>query len=399
MLVIIGLVVLWYGLVPMTGALLKRYNWFKFRRHFNRLRMHRVIDRHTYWRMGTGECGDSPESTGVFRFTGEFESITETKTLWVRSEDLAVPVSLKNAETYLLPMQTDEDKPGISDPSDETPEKIRWEKIRAMGEGTKVFVGGRLAHEDGRWGFVSTKENPLTVIFYDGPDHSLARRAIWAGRHGGEYFNFVTPYSLIIGALCLLLVAVSFLPRPAFHLTVAVSLVAIFVPLFPLMPPGLLFTTIYRRLTWRSRILRAYSDLAKLPLHYFPPGTGEAANRQEPLRGKRVLPDGEMYGFAYRAELPAEVYSGKIPMLIPEITTLEKGKSWYIFGAVRPSEILPFRPRDPFATFGVLPGNPKKIARRYTVSAYLLETLAWLMLLSALALNIFFLTRVLPLLF
>ena len=387
MLVIIGMVILWYGFVPMVGAWFKRYQWFKFRNRFNGFRMHPIMDSQVYWQQskGTDEGGDAR----VFRFIGEFESMTDSQILWVQGKNMIVPVSLKNAETYLLPTQNEESTPEISDPGEGTPEKIRWNKISSLTEGTRVFVGGSLICLEGRWSFVSTKENPLMVIFYDGPDHSLATKTTWAGRHRGEYFNFITPYSLITGAVCLLFIAALFLPRPAFLLTVIVSLVAVFVPLLPLMPPGLLFTVIYRRLTWRSRILRAYSDLVKLPLGYF------NVKNDAPLRGKRTLPDGELYGFVYSARLPSEVQDGKIPMLIPEITELGRGDNWYVFGAVRPSELLPFRPKDPFATFGVLPGDPRKFAHRCTVKAYALEAVAWIMLLTGIALNIFFLMTVL----
>ena len=390
LLVIASIVALWYGLVPMAGALLKRRTWFKFRSRFNGFRPHPIMDKRTYWQMGANA---NEGETRVFRFVGELESVTEGQSLWVRGGELLVPVSLKNAETYLLPMQRSEGVPEVSDPGEEAPEKIRWERIASLAEGAKVFVGGQLSFREGRWGFVSTKENPLMVIFYDGPDHSLATNAIWAGRHCGEYFNRVTPYALILGALCLLSVAAYFLPRPAFRPTVILSIVAIFTPLFPLVPPGLLFTVLYRRLTWKSRVLRAYSDLAELPLLYF--ASPDAT--PPPLRGKRVLPDGETYGFVCSAQLPPEVHEGKIPMLIPEITELDSD-SWYIFGTVRPSEMLPSRPKDPFATFGVLPGNPTKFSRRCMAKAYAMETFAWIMLLAGIALNVFFLRMVLSLL-
>ena len=377
MLVIAGLVVLWYGLVPVAGALIKRYKWSKFRSRFNGFRLRPIMDNRAYWRMEAG--GD------VFRVIGEVESVTDRQVLWVRSGGMLVPVFLKNAETYLLPMQSE----GIPDPGDEAPEKIRWEKVSSLTEGTKVFVGGRLSHQEGRWSFVSTKDSPLMVIFYDGPDHSLAARTAWAGRHRGEYFNQATPYSLIIGALCLLFIAAFFLQRPAFRPTVIVSVVAIFLPLFPLVPPGLLFTMVYRHLAWRARILRAYGDLAKLPLCYF---TQESDG--SPRRGKHVLSDGETYGFVCSAELPPEVHEGKIPMLIPELG----GDNWYIFGTVLPSDLLPFRPKDPFATFGVLPGNPWELSRRCTAKAYAMETVAWLVLLAGIALNVFFLRLILFLL-
>jgi len=409
--VIAGIVLFCYGLAPLAGALAKRYSWFRFRSRFSELRLHPIMDSRAYWQMEAGrqaggaQAGGAPMG-GAFRFIGELESLSDEPALWVRGEGLLVPVSLKNAETYLLPAQSGEGIPETSDPGEEAPEKIRWEKIAALAEGTKVFVGGKMALQDGRWCFVSTKESPSVVIFYDGPDHSLATKAIWAGRHRGEYFNPITPYALIIGALCLLFVAAAYLPRPAFRPTVLVSVVALFVPLFPLVPPGLLFTVAYRRLTWRSRMLRAYSDLAKLPLRYFAEEGCGRQRRSGPrrkagdslLRERRALPNGELYGFACSAKLPPEVHEGKIPMLIPEITELGEGESWHIFGAMRPSDLLPFRPKDPFATFGVLPGNPRSFALRCAAKAYALETVAWLMMLAGIALNVFFLRLVLSVL-
>jgi len=225
------------------------------------------------------------------------------------------------------------------------------------------------------------------VIFYDGPDHSLATRAIRAGRHRGEYWNAITPYSLVVGALCQIITAALFLSRPAFRLTVIVSLVALFVPLYPMIPPGLLFTVMYRRLAWRSRILRSYRDLARLPLRY----------------SSGLLPDGERYGFTTCAELPPQVQEGKIPLLLPELTKSKRGipaesDVWYVFGALHPGEELPVQPQDSFATFGVLPGKPETIAKRCGITAYTLEVIAWLILFAGIGLNIFFLSMILVLL-
>ena len=329
------------------------------------------------------------DADGTFRFTGGFESITDRHTLWIRSEDLTVPVSLENAETYLLPMQNSENLPEILDPGDESPEKIRWERVSALTEGARVFVGGPLVYRDGRWGFVSTKEQPLLVIFYDGMDHSLTARAIRAGRHRGEYWNAITPYSLIAGAIGNILMALNFLSRPAFRLTVIVSLIALFIPLYPIIPPGLLCTLVYRRLSWRSRMLRAYRDLARLPLCYLSP-----RGKRNQLNERCVLPNGEEYGYRC-VTLPPQ--DGTIPQLLPEFTPAS-GDSWYIFGALRPGEELPVQPQDPFATFGILPGRPEKLARRYEISAYIMELVAWAVLCLGIGLNIFFLRLVLILL-
>jgi hypothetical protein len=395
--------VLWYGLVPMIGGWVKRYKWYIFRKRFDELRLSPILDYSYYRQM---------EDTRAFRFTGGVESVTDGQTLWVRSEDLTIPVSLKNAETYLLPMQkgaSPREDTGIVevfDPSDEAPERIRWERVSTLTEGAKVFVGGLLVCKDERWNFVSTKENPLMVIFYDGPDHSLTTQTIRAGRHRGEYWNTITPYSLVIGAICQIVVAVLFLSRPAFRLTVIVSIIALFTPLYPIIPPGLLFTIVYRRLSWRSRILRAYSDLARLPLRYLglPKSNGKAKQQKslwnkfpfdENIRQSCHLPNGELYGFVRCTELPPEAQDGKIPLLLPEFNKTKVGDSWYVFGALRPGEELPVQPTDSFATFGILPSRPKILAGLCTAWAYMLEMAAWIVLLAGIGLNIFFLRMIL----
>jgi hypothetical protein len=201
---------------------------------------------------------------GVFRFSGGFESVTDGRTLWIRSEDITVPVSLQNAESYRLPARKNEDLSEDYDPGEIPPEIIRWEKISALTEGAKVFVGGSLKYLNGCRSFVSTKENPLIVIFYDCPDPAFVPQMIQSGRQRNEYWNSVTPYALGIGAISLILTALLFRSRPAYSLTVIVSIIALFVPLYPIIPPGLLFTGIYRRLSRLSRVFRACGDLARL---------------------------------------------------------------------------------------------------------------------------------------
>ena len=383
--------VFWYGLVPIAGALVKRLKWRQFRIRFDELRLCPVLNYGNYRQQdGNGAGGKTP---AVFRFAGNFESVTDGQTLWIRGEDLTVPVSLKNAETYLLPMQKKEGAAEMFDPGDEAPEKIRWERVSALTEGVRVFVGGLLAYQDGRCGFISPKEKPLTVILYDGPDQSLAEMVVRAGRLRGDYWNSVTPYSLIFGALCQILMAVLFISRPAFRLTVIVAFIALFIPLYPMIPPGLLFTVIYRRLTWMARTLLINGGLTRLPLCYLASqGNGNRRGKKAPLNDSCLLPDGELYGFIRIAELPPQAHEGKIPLLLPKQS--KPGGPWLVFGALVPGEDLPSRPADPFATFGILPDGVQVIARHNTIMAYTLETLAWLTLLAGIGLNIFFLRMV-----
>jgi hypothetical protein len=148
-------------------------------------------------------------------------------------------------------------------------------------------------------------------------------------------------------------------------------------------------------LWWRARIFRAYRDLARQPLKYFPAG-GSNIGR---------LPGGERYGSVWRAELRAEE---DFPLIIAEQRP-RKGEGWHIFGAFpegAPEEALkepppgspPAVPRDPFAVFGALPGEPETLAKRYTLLAYSLEIAGGIFVLTGIALNLLFIIMIIYLL-
>ena len=366
----------WYGILPITGAFYNRNKWKKFRNRFDELRLAPLLDYRRY-RQTEGE-------DGVFRFTGGIESITDGHTLWVRGEDLTIPVSLEKTVCFLLPANEGEGIP-------EAPEQIRWNRVSTLTEGAKVFIGGQLKTQNNRPGFCSTKEKPLMVIFYNCPDTELTGHIIRAARTRNEYWNSLTPISLVIGALALVYMAASFLGRPAFRLTVISSLVAIFVPVLPVVPPGILFTVLYRRMTWHARNLRAYRDIARLPLRYLLP--------EYPQRQSAVLDSGEKYGYITLNSLPAQE---TIPWLIPENQKHGKKSKLHFFGTLADAAgeeyLLPQRSKDPFVSFGILPSDPALLARSYTIKAYTLEALAWSVLLLGIGINVVFIIFILQLL-
>ncbi|MDR2020316.1 MAG: hypothetical protein LBQ14_06065 [Treponema sp.] len=361
MLVIIATGIFWYGLAPVAGAFISRRGWRLFRKRLDTLCLSPVLDYAAF-------CGDG----GIFRFTGEFESFTGG-VLWVKNEDLTVPADLAGAHLYALPMPEDES----FDPSREIPERIRMNRISTLTAGAKVFVGGLFAPQHQRRRFVSTRENPLLVIFYDGPDRSLMVRAVRAGRHKNEYWNPVTPYALTLGTLSYIIIIFTFLFRPAFQPAALAASIAVFTPLFPLLPPGILLTILYRKLWWQARLFRASRDLARLPLKYLPPGE---------TRGR--LLNGESYGW-----ITCKTLTGKIPLLIPGEEP-ERGENWYVFGAFRGTADSPVPPEDRFAPYGALPGEPGLLVRRYRFRALLLEILSWLILLAGIGINEFFIAMI-----
>jgi hypothetical protein len=310
-----------------------------FRRRFNDLRLCPTLDYTACQRCVRG---------GRFRFIGGFESITDEHTLWIRAETVSIPVRLSGRYTYLFSIAEEGD--------DETPERILWDRISTLTEGARVFVGGNLAREDERLVFVSSKEEPLLLIFYDGNDRILPIRAIRAGRNKNEYWNSITPYAFILGAFSQLLIA-------------------LFTPIIPLLPPGLLCTVLYNSLWRKARQFREYRDVARLPLKYLSPGI---------WRG--LLPDGEPYGMSRVDTLPEH-----IP---PLLSSGRKKDQWYVFGHIS-DEALPREPDDRFATFGAIQGDPEALARRYAIKAHILEIVSCLFLAMGLGMNLFFIILIL----
>jgi hypothetical protein len=382
------LTLFWYGLVPIVGALVSRHAWRRFRTQFDRLRLAPLLDYAAYVNQGPETppraAGKGPDPR-VFRFAGGFESITDDRTLWVKSPNLTIPVALPGAQVYMLPMEERGGRENI-DLAEEAPQRLRRDQVATLTGEARVFVGGALNPRDGRQTFAATPETPLQVIFYTGDDRSMALRITRAGRHKNEYWNNVTPYALVLGALCLIAMAVSFLPRPAFRLTAITAFCAAFVPLYTLIPPGLLLTIAYRRFWQEARVYRSFRDLARLPLVY-------SSGR---------LPNGEPYGARCYQDLPEG-----IPLLAPGMK--KSGRElWHVFGVLNPEDTgvprsvrpgpAPREPGDSFAPFGAIPGDPERLARSCTRRAYTLEVLSWLFLLGGIGLNVFLIGRIITLL-
>jgi len=352
----------------------------RFRKRFNNLRLSPLLNYPQYRQL--------KNEGGVFRFTGEIDSITDGHTLWVRGEGLTIAVSLKKTKCWLLPVHDGE---GIPEP----PEQVRWNNVSTLSEGIKVFIGGQIKMRDNRMSFVSTKEMPLTVIFYNCPNSALTDEIIRCARTQNEYWNNITPVSIVIGALSLVYIAAFFLNRPAYRLTIITALVAVFLPILPMFPPGLLLTLLYRRITWHARKFRAYWDLARLPMRYLQDGEESA-----------VLCTGEKYGFV-KINSPSDA-AENTPFLIPEYDK-EENPEWHFFGVLTPESSgndnaaqkcsLPKNSSiDPFVSYGLLHGSPKRLASYYAIRAYTMELAAWLLLFLGISINVVFIFVILSLL-
>jgi len=259
----------WYGVIPIAGAFYNRHIWYLFKNRFNKLRLLPLLDYRQYRQI---ENDAKEKTTELYQFTGGVESITDGHTLWVKGSDLTISVSLEplpnrksegfsqiKTKCFLLSKHEGTDIP-------DSLEQISWDRISTLTEGAKVFIGGQIKSVNNRLIFCSTKEEPLMVIFYNCPYSELPGKIISAARPQNEYWNGLTPISLVIGALALIYIASSLLGRPAFRLTVIAALVAVFVPILHFFPPGFILTALYRRLSWNAGRLRAQWDIARFGL-------------------------------------------------------------------------------------------------------------------------------------
>jgi hypothetical protein len=370
---VIFLAFLFYGLIPVTGGFIERRRWRLFRRRFGELRRRPRLDYNAL--VNSTETLD-------FRFTGTFESISSETLLWIRSSDLTVQADLRGARTYVFPNKGDSENFSGFDPGEEAPERIRWERISTLTGDAKVFVGGPLVKRGGRSIFASVPGVPLLIIFYEGSEKALAVRAVRAGRHKNEYFNILTPFAFVLGAFSEIIIAVSLLSRPVQRLTMVYAFIALFTPLIPWIPPGLLFTALFRRLWWRARLYRSYRDLARFPMVYFSNAESQC-----------VLPGGETYAHRHYDEFPLK----KLPFLVPAIEK-QKNPQWHVFGILQEGEgddTFPKEPLDEFAISCILPGDSESLAMHYNRKAYFLEVMSWLLLLAAIGINVFFIILIL----
>jgi hypothetical protein len=357
----------WYALVPVAGTLISRHRWRVFRERFAFI------------------CGKPPLDYSIMRqnlngdhyFIGSFEAITGNTTLWVKNDSLTVPVLLKNAQTYMAPLggkkrRMTAGEKLYADANDfdafaEAPRRLNWNRISALTAGAKVFIGGALRQVDGWQVFTALKGQPLLVIFYECSEQALGAGVLRAGRYRNEYWNPVTPYALIGGFFSLVWIALTFFARPVYRTVVLSAITALFGPLVPFLPPGLVFTLFYRHLWQRSCLYRVFRDAVTLPLKYLKP---EYVCRKF---------DGQISGEG-------------LPRLIPADAP-EKNETWYVSGIIRDDAGQPpvlEAPPNPFLPYGLIPGRPKVISRIYNRNALLLEIAAWSVLAAGIALNALF---------
>lgn len=365
--ILLATVAVFFFLIPAIGAFSIRRQWRRFR---HRLTSSAASPVATYRRLRANERPGDRADIGVFRFFGMLESILENDTVWIRDGEVSLSAELKGVKVYLLASGV-----ALTEPLDDekTPVSIPWSKVGSLIEGTKVYIHGALFNDGGRAVFRSSPETPLFVILFDGDEHDLSRRAIWTGRQRNEYWNHLTPPSLAVGSLAMIVVAYVSLNVPGMGYFVRAAVTVGLAPVLPLFPPGVALFFLYRRLWRDGRVLRAERDLVMLPITTVL-GDHDIA----------TLPDGRLYvsRVVARDELDSLVARG---LAIQNVTIRLPDDRWYAFGTPTDDGVAP--PDDPLVPGIVIPGEPRRLSIECARKARSFEVAALFVFVAGLVTN------------
>ena len=208
----------------------------------------------------------------VYSFTGELQAIQDNSSIWLNNGKTSVRAEMEGVRVYFLPSSGSIEKEDrieenkIILPRD-MPKRLKWERVYSLMQGTGFLLSGSVFVENGIPVFRHTDQQPLLAVIYDGQKETVLRRSIWSGRQLNEYWNNLTPLSLIAGSFSLFVL--TFLAfRQGSYNSAAMLSVLTFAPVLPFVPPGLAFYFFFRRF-WRSgRYLRGERDLLRLPLRH-----------------------------------------------------------------------------------------------------------------------------------
>jgi len=378
---IVGIVLLGYVILPLFGGFRVRRQWRKFRDAVYQSMEYPIINYPTVRTEAiTGES---------YRFFGQIEAVQGAEQIWLTDGSLSVQVDLKGVEVFTLPaLNAYEDEDLLEDNelafADASPTHVPANLITSFPQGTRIMVSGELVMVNSRPVFRSRdkKGGELLVLIYDGDPGTILRRSIWSGRQRNEYWNQLTPVSLTLASFSLFILAYVYLRTPGLLFLAHISLTMSLAPLAPLLPPGLLLFSLYRRIWRAGRYLRAERDLLALPARRF----GEAVGMRNGSRA--FLPDGAVYRLQTFQGLDAALAGcpgGKIRTSRIIVGNKLNNAVFYAFGCSAKAESA-FS--DPFAECVMIPGEPRSLSERCSRGARFRELLGAAIFAAALLINL-----------
>jgi hypothetical protein len=263
------IVLFFYLLFPGAGALYARKQWKNFRENLIKSTFYPILDYHRYRKKGNEDL------PGLYRFFGNIEAIQNENEIWLRNRNFTVTADLKDVKIYIVrSSNTPGDNENIFEKlgeviADEMPQIISWNRIFSLPENSQMMIAGSLFREKGKGIFRQTDAEPLIVIMFDGNKETLLKRLVWSGRHRNEFWNYITPVSIITGAFALFIATYTLFSGVGFEFLRIFSISLSLLPVIPLFPPGVVLFFLYRKMWKDARFIRSERDIMRLPLRYF----------------------------------------------------------------------------------------------------------------------------------
>lgn len=240
-----------YLAIPLAGAFALRGRWRRFRVRFEKLRTAPVLRYGDVARAATrGDC-----EVGHYRLFGRVEALEGNDRLWLRGEGVSALVDFSRAPLYAL--KTGDDRRGVV-------ERLPWRSVTSLAEGTRMLAAGLLVLEGGNPVFVDAPGELLVAVSYDCDDRGIASKVIAGARATNEYWTPLSGVSLALGLATMSALLLSFGGRSSLSTVRAMAFLVGILPILPLLPPGLFFFLLYRRLWRRALSLRTSRDLFRV---------------------------------------------------------------------------------------------------------------------------------------
>ncbi len=354
-----------YILLPGLGAFYTRSKWRLFRKQ--------LINSTLIPDIGYKEFMlAKDEHIGKFRFFGSLQAMHDNLII-LNNKQITVHVEMKKALVYVLRAGNIEKIENSFEEvlTDQTPEKVTWNKVFSLPEGSSIFVCGNLYNENDQAVFKTIRKIPATVIIFEGDPEKLLKQTIWGGRHHNEYWNKLTPGAITAGSFSLFILSYIYLRNPLARFPAIISLAFSLIPLIPLLPPGVILYYLYRYFWKKGRTLRAERDIISLPLHYFNDIPEDFSN----LSTK--LPNGDIYTVKKYVNMQRALDSCK-NAIIRKCSLVKESKlikKYYVFGVTNANGDF-IDSKDNMAETIIIPDNPEKLAKLCNLKAYINEIIA-----------------------
>jgi hypothetical protein len=357
---VILIATVFFVIVPGVGAFTVRHNWRTFRRRVTEASLLPPLDRRE-------PASSLPSQDNRRHFLGALEGIQDDHIIWIHGSDSTLAVDMNRSDVFVLPYDN-------SGSPDAQLVRTSWRRAGTLIEGTKVLVAGAVDPAGTHPMMHATQDDRVLVVFYEGPEKSLVRRSIWNGRQLNEYWNQLTPASLVAGMFALVTVAYMLLRQPMGGALAVFAMAIAAIPVMPLLPPGIGMFLLYRSWWRRGRLLRAHRDIVRLPSRYLRPGE---------LCG--TLPGGEEYCRRSVGAWRANEYQERGVPVVHAPVQIES-VSFEVYG--RPGVAELEEPHAPLAELIAIAGEPEQVSRQCQQTARRFEFVSIVALALGIAMNL-----------